>query len=149
MAWTAYSSAVTLIAGGTLNALGNGSWATGAAVNNGTDKNELMDVAVRLNSAITPSGATARIDVYLIPDTNPGGTAAYATSRDDVSADTPTQYKVGEIPGMDVASGFRYGMLAGVVIPPGNFKIQIENNMGVAFPSSASNACEGFKYGPA
>ncbi len=149
MTWTAYSSAVTLIAGTSLNGLTNGSWATGAEVNNGTDRNELMDVAVRLDSAITPSGNAARIDVYLIPDTSPGGTAAYATSNADVSADTPAQYKVGEIPGMAIASGFRYGLLAGVIIPPGKFKIQIENNMGASFPSNNNNACEGFKYGPA
>lgn len=150
MTWTAYSGAVTLIAGATLNGITNGSWATGAAVDNSSDLNELMDVSLRLSSAVTPSGAATRIDVYLVPDTDPDdGTGLYATSRDDVAADTPAQYKVGEIGAMVVASGYRYGMLRGVVIPPGRFKIQIENNLGVSFPATATNACEGFKYGPA
>jgi hypothetical protein len=150
MAWTAFSGAVTLIAGTSLNSLANGGWVTGATVDNSTDKTEMMDIAVRLSSAITPFGAGARIDVYLIPDANPDDIGGiFANSRADVSADTPAQYKVGEIPGMAVASSFQRGVLRGVVIPPGRFKIQLENNLGVAFPSNDNNACEGFKYGPA
>ena len=150
MTWTAFSASVELIAGTALNALANGSWATGAAVTNASDKTELMDVAIRLSAAVTPVGASNRIDVYLIPDADPDdGTGVYATSRADVAADTPAQYKVGEIAGMVLASGFRYGMLRGVIIPPGRFKIQIENNLGAALPTSDTSACEGFKYGPA
>ena len=131
MTWSAFSSAVDLIATATLNSLADGAWATGAAVDNSSGLNELMDVAVRLASAITPVGADARIDVYLVPDADPDdGSGIFVTSRADVSQDTPAQYKAGEIPGMVVASGFRYGVLSGVVIPPGRFKIQIENNIG-------------------
>lgn len=150
MAWSAFSGAVTLIAGTALNALADGAWVTGASVNNTTDKNELMDIAVRLSSAVTPVGAANRIDVYLIPDADPDdGTGIFVTSRNDVAADTPTQYKAGEIPGMVIASGFQHGMLRGVIIPPGRFKVQLENNLGVAFPATDTSACEGFKYGPA
>lgn len=149
MTWSAYKTGVTLIAGTSLNALADGSWATGATVDNSSDRDELMDIAIRLNSAVTPVGDSNRIDVYLLPEADPDGSVVIVTSRADVSADTPPQYKVGEIAGMVVASGFQRGVLAGVVIPPGNFQIQIENNLGVALPSVDTNACEGFKYGPA
>lgn len=150
MAWSDYSASIELIAGASMNALADGAWVTGGVINNATAKAELMDIAVRLSAAVTPVGAANRIDVYLVPDANPDdGSGVFATSRADVAADTPAQYKVGEIPGMVVASGFRYGVLRGVIIPPGRYKIQIENNLGVAFPSSDASACEGFTYGPA
>jgi hypothetical protein len=133
--WSAYGSPVTLIAGSSINAITTGSWITSGAtlLDNGTNKDQLGDIWLKLNSAITAGSGTPRLDVYLLPV--PDGTNA-PTPPGTSAALTPGSYYIGSIPANPSAS-FTSGVLRGVVLPPGEFLVTAQNNFGATTPAEA------------
>ena len=140
--WTAYGAGITLIAGTSMNALGNGSYALGAEIDNGTDKDEYLDIVLKLNSAVAAGAGVPAVDVYLLPC--PDGTN-YPTPPGGSAGATPTIYLAGSIPAI-ASANFTIGVLRGVILPPGKFKVEARNNLGVAFPASDLNELKGYKY---
>jgi hypothetical protein len=132
----------TAVAGASMNALANGAYALGAAVNNTpTDGSvisyDMADLTITLSSAVTAGSGTPGITVWILPavdGTNypspPGGTAGaaplYLSSSFTVVASVSTTTIV----------------CPNIPIPPYNFKVMIQNNLGVAFPATSTSTCQ-------
>jgi len=135
--WSSYNTADTAVASTSLNALANGSNAIGAAIDNTSGLYLYGDLAIQLSSTVTPTGMPA-IPVWLVPSLD--GTN-YATSGSSVSANL----LVGTI---TAAASVTTSVLIlrGIVLTPGKFKIQIQNNLGVAFPATNTSTCSLYRY---
>ena len=148
--WVGYSAGAvwigTAYSGSTsLSALANGSWATSGAtlIDNSTNLKLYCDIEVVLASAVTAGSGAPNVSVYLIPA--PDGTNL-ATPPGSSAAAAPGIYFVGNILA-NASASFTRGTLRGVVLPPGKFALLIQNNLGVAFPTSSSNTVTGYTYG--
>lgn len=140
--WTARGAADTLVAGTSLNALADAAYALGAEIDNGTDLKLYMDIDLVLSAAVTAGAGAPFVAFHLMPSldgTNyptPGNTAAVP----------PSGYLAGTI-AANASASFTRGSLRGVVIPPGKFKLIVQNKLGVAFPTSDTSAISGYRYG--
>lgn len=132
----------TAVAGTSLNALANGAYALGAAINNTpTDGSvvsyDLGDLTITLSSAVTLGTGAPSLVVWILPavdGTNypnpPGATAGAAplslshTYQQVASASTTTI------------------VCPDVPLPPYSFKVQIQNNLGVALPATNTSTCQ-------
>lgn len=76
--------------------------------------------------------AGARIDLYILP-TMDGTNYSYGDDSTDAS---PTTY-VGSFL-LDAATTARYVYLTGILLPPADFKVLIDNQTGQAFASSGN-----------
>lgn len=137
--WTSYNTADTAIASTSLNALANGAYALGAAIDNTSGLYLYGDLVIVLSSAITPSsGSIPTVPVSLLP--SPDGTN-YPTS----GSGTTGNLLVGVISAVaSVATSVL--VLRGIVLPPALFKIQIQNNMSVAFPATSTSTGKLYRY---
>jgi hypothetical protein len=141
--WTTYNAADTAVAGTSMNALANGAYALGAAINNTSGLYLLGDLLLTLSSAVSVPAGSPSIGIWILPaldGTNypnpPGGTAGNAPGT--LYAGTITM----------VASTSTSIMVArGLVLPPSLFKVMIQNNLGIAFPSTNTSACSLYRYG--
>lgn len=134
----------TAVASTSMNALGgSGSYALGAAINNtptdGTTVSyDLADFTITLSSAVTTGSGAPYLAIYILPQVDatnypapPGGSAGAAPANllaatyQAVASTSTTTMVVRDIP-----------------IPPGNFKVMIQNNLGVAFPSTNTSTCQ-------
>ena len=141
--WSAYNSADTAVAGASMNALGgSGSYALGAAIDNSSNLYTDADLLIILSSGVTSGTGSPYVTVFLLPaidgsnyPTPPGGSAGAA----------PANLVVGTIivPASVTTTNL---VLRGVIIPPCLFKIQIQNNLGIAFPATNTSTCQLFRY---
>lgn len=141
--WSAYNTFDTAVAGASMNALANNAYAIGAAIDNTSGLYLYGDLVIDLSSAVSvPSSGLPTIMVWLLPafdGTNypipPGATAGPA----------PANLLVGT---MAMVSGVSTSIMAlrGIVLPPALFKIMIQNNLGVAFPSTSTSTCHLYRY---
>lgn len=132
----------TAVAGASMNALASGSYALGSAINNTptdgtTISYDMGDLTITLSSAVTAGTGAPSIIVWILPavdGTNypspPGGTAGAAplglSYAFPMVASTSTQTIV----------------CPNIPLPPYNFKVMIQNNLGVAFPSTNTSTCQ-------
>lgn len=138
--WTAYNTADTAVASTSLNALANGSYALGAAIDNTSLLYLYGDLVIVLSSAVTPtSGSIPTVNVTLLPA--PDGTN-YPTSGTG-TAGNMTAGVVSSVASV-ATSVF---VLRGIVLPPSLFKIQVQNNLSVAFPATNTSTCKLYRYG--
>lgn len=122
-----------------VNSLPNNGGALGTAViANGTSLDLYADVSFVVTVGGTTTAASA-ITVYLLP-LNADGT----TYGDGYASSTTTQpaagYAVGSIGvKVGVTSGSTVtGTIRGIVLPPGNFKLALGNNLGIALSATAA-----------
>lgn len=144
---TTFSQAVngsldTAIAGASLNALANGSYALGSAINNtptvgSVVSYDLADLTITLSSAITTGSGSPNIVVWILPavdGTNypspPGGTAAAAPA-----ALSMTFQQIASVSTTTI-------VCPNIPIPPYNFKVQIQNNLGATLPATNTSTCQ-------
>lgn len=112
-----------------LNSLASGSSASSSAIANGTDLYPLMDVSVILASLTPGTAPPGYLEVHVAPLLDD------ATHYADVYSAGPTQVGViGLLAGVSV----KYGMLPGIQIPPGDFKLAILSQAGASMASSGN-----------
>lgn len=133
----------TAIAGTSLNGLTNTSYAIGAAINNTptdgtTISYDLADFTLTLSSAVTTGSGSPYLSVYFLPavdgtnyPTPPGATAGAA----------PQNYLVGTYQGVASTSTSTISVL-NCVCPQYNFKVMVQNNLGVTLPATNTSACQ-------
>lgn len=148
MATTHVSQAVngsldTAIAGASLNALATGSFALGAAINNvpvdGTTVSyDMGDLTITLSSGVTTGSGAPNIVVWILPavdGTNypnpPGASAAAAPLGLSYTFQMPAS-----------TASTTTIVCMNIPIPPYNFKVQIQNNLGVSFPATNTSTCQ-------
>lgn len=133
----------TAVAGSSMNALASGSYALGSAINNvptdgTTFSYDMCDLTITLSSAVTTGSGSPNVTVYILEEIDgsnypspPGGSAGAAPGNlvrgvyQAVASTSTTTMTVPNIP-----------------IGPYNFKVMIQNNLGVAFPSTNTSTCQ-------
>ena len=133
----------TAVASASLNALGgSGSCALGAAINNtptdgSTISYDLGDLTITLSSAVTTGANTPNLVVWILPavdgtnyPTPPGSSAA--------AAPPSLSYTFQQVPSVSTSTI----VCPNIPLPPYNFKVQIQNNLGVALPATNTNTCQ-------
>lgn len=141
--FTAYQSADTAVAGSSMNALANGSWALGSAIDNSTLRYPFGDIELVLSSAVSAGSGSPVVEVYLLPSAD-GGTT-YPTPPGGSAGTTPAGYWVGNIIA-NASANFTSGLLQRVDLTPGFFRIEIRNQLGVAFPSTNTSTLKLYRY---
>jgi len=141
--WTAYNAADTAIASASLNALGgSGSYALGAEIDNTTGLYLLGDLVITLSSAVSVPAGAPNVIVWILPAPDgsypvPPGTTAGAASVSLIAG------TIVMVPSVSTSKM----VCRGLVLPPSKFKIQIQNNLGIAFPSTSTGTCLLYRYG--
>ena len=133
----------TAIAGSSLNALTSGSYAMGAAINNTptdgtTISYDLADFTMTFSSAITTGSGAPYLSIYLLPEVD---ATSYPTPPGATAGAAPANYLVGTYQGVASTSTSTISVL-NLPIPPYNFKIMIQNNLGVTFPATNTSTCQ-------
>jgi hypothetical protein len=147
MATTHFSQSVltldTAVAGTSMNALANAGYALGAAINNTptdgtTIAYDMADLTITLSSAVTAGAGTPYLTVWILPaidgtnyPTPPGGSGAAA----------PGNLIGGTYQGVASVSTSTI-VIRDIPIPPCNFKVLIQNNLGVALPATNTSTCQ-------
>lgn len=146
---TTFSQAVnpsgldTAIASTSLNALGgSGSFALGAAINNvptpgSVVSYDVADLTITLSSAVTAGAGSPFIAVWILPavdgtnyPTPPGASAG--------AAPIGLSYSFQQVPSVSTSTI----VCPNIPIPPYNFKVMIQNNLGVAFPATNTSTAQ-------
>jgi hypothetical protein len=131
------------VAGASMNALANGAYALGAAIDNTSGLYLLGDLVIKLSSAVTAGATLPTLPVWILPaidgtnyPTPPGGTAGAAPGN--LLAGTAA---------MVASVSTSLIVIRGLVLLPSLFKVLIQNNLGVAFPATSTSTCQLFRYG--
>jgi len=140
--WTGYNTADTALTGTSMNALSNGGYSLGPAIDNTSGLFLLGDLVIKLASAVTAGATLPSVQVWLLPA--PDGTN-YPTPPGASAAAAPGNLTVGVISVVPSVST-SVMVLRGIVLPPSLFKILVQNQLGVAFPSSTTSTCQLFRY---
>jgi hypothetical protein len=131
----------TAVAGSSLNALANGAYALGAAINNvptdgTTISYDMGDLTITLSSAVTAGSGAPNIVVWVLPavdgtnyPTPPGASAA--------AGPPGLSYTFQQVASVSTSTV----VCRDIPIPPYNFKIMIQNNLGVTFPATTTSTC--------
>lgn len=112
-----------------LNSLASGSSAISSNIANGTDLLILMDVSIILASFTPGTAPPGYFEIHVSPLLDD------ATHYADVYTAGPTQ--VGVV-GLLAGASVKYGMLSGIQIPPGDFKLAILSQAGATLASSGN-----------
>jgi len=136
--WEAPTVALTEYLKATLNALGDGVIDIGATIDNETNLCTHMDLEVKLGSVDWSAQSNPCIEIYMFESVD-GGTT-FDTNEDGVSAasDIPTMDKLAAIMPFRIDTGAEAKVMVKsmIPIPPGQFKLGIRNNTGVALAAS-------------
>lgn len=133
----------TAIAGTSLNALASGSYALGAAINNtpvdgSVVSYDLADLTITLSSAVTTAAGAPNVSVWLLPAVD---ATNYPTPPGASAAAAPTSLMVGTYQGVASTSTSTI-VITNIQIPPYNFEIMIQNNLGVTLPATNTSTCQ-------
>lgn len=110
------------------------STAAGSAIDNSSSLDMLGDISILL-ATITPTSTGARVDIHLLPRLDDGTTYA----------DIGTATIVGTL-AITTGAGAKSGMIQGVRIPPGFFKLALTNRTGVTL-NATGNTVKIRRYG--
>lgn len=141
--WTAYNTPDTAVAGASMNALANGAYALGAAIDNTSALYTDADLWLALSGTITTGSGTPVINVWLLPSLD--GTNYPTTGGTTTAGATQVNLGVGSIV-IPATTNVQFMALRGIPVPPALFKIQIQNAAGVAFPSTNTCVCSLYRY---
>ncbi len=144
--WTSYGSADALVVSASLSAIASGAYVMGGNINNSVQRNLYMDIELKLSSAVTAGSGQPSVILYLLPSADGGVT--YPNPPGSTAGAAPASYYVGSINAV-ASSAFTSGLLRGVLLPPGYFRILLRNSLGVAFPTSTSSTLSGYRYSEA
>lgn len=133
----------TAVAGTSMNALASGSYALGAAINNtptdGTTVGyDIGYLTLTLSSAVTTGSGNPYISVYLLPEVD---AVNYPTPPGSSAGAAPPHLLVTTITAVPSVSSSTL-VSAPFQIPPFNFKIMIQNNLGVTLPATNTSTCQ-------
>lgn len=134
----------TAVAGTSMNALGgSGSYAISSSAINNTPTDgttisyDLADLTITLSSAVTTGSGAPSIIVWILPAVDgthypspPGGSAG--------AASVSLSYGFAQVASTSTSTI----VCPNIPIPPYNFYVQIQNNLGVAFPSTNTSTCQ-------
>ena len=133
----------TAVGGASLNNLLSGNYCSpGAAINNTptdgtTISYDMADLTITLSSAVTTGAGSAYIVVFILPSVDgtnypiPPGTSA-------VAAPLHLSYTFDQIVSVSTSTI----VCPNIPIPPSNFKVQIQNVLGVALPATNTSTCQ-------
>lgn len=133
---TGYQAAAQTALSTDLDSLADDTWsALSAEIDNSLNGYLFMDIEVVLAS-LTPTGADAAIEVYVVPsidDTN------YPNYTESGTADEQenNQYFVGSVT-LSLDTEAQNHSIRGVEMPPGKFKIGVRNRANVALGASGN-----------
>jgi hypothetical protein len=119
-----------------LNALANDAKAIGAAIDNSTGLDMYMDTALTIAVQAVARSVAAYAAIYLLPSLDGGSTYCYGNS----TTDPPACTLVATMP-LDATTAGRYVTATTLLVPPGHFKLVLENKTGQAF-GAANNVLE-------
>lgn len=135
----------TAIASASLSALATGGYAittAGSEINNVPTSGsvvsyDMADLTITLSSAVTAGTGSPTIVVWVLPSvdgtnypTPPGSTAA--------AAPPGLSYTFQQVPGVSTSTI----VCPNIPIGPYKFRVMIQNNLGVAFPTSTTSTCK-------
>lgn len=141
--WTSYNAADTAVAGASMNALANGNFALGAAIDNTSLLYTDADLLIVLSSAVTTAGTGApTIQVWLLPAVDGSNYPAPPGASANTAPSNLLAGTIMAVPGTSTS----VLVLRGIIVPPALFKIQIQNNLGVAFPATNTSVCSLYRY---
>lgn len=148
--WSDVATSDVAIAGTSLNAIASGTSAAnfvlGNIINNvpATMGALYGDFELNLSSAVTAGAGAPFLAVYLIPSLD--GTN-YATTNGGITAGpTSPNYLAGSIL-VPASVAVKVLLLRGIILPPSNFKLMINNQLGVALPAVNTNSARLYRYG--
>jgi hypothetical protein len=121
--WTAYEAIQTYL-DTDLNSLANDANKLGGVIDNSTDRHFYMDVEVYLNTVDLSAQTNPTIDIFMLVSLD--GTN-YADGAD--GTDPTTQTLVKSVAVFETNTTHRQ-VTRGIIIPPGLFKLLIENKTG-------------------
>lgn len=133
--WLAYNTPDTAIAGATMNALANAGYAYGAEIDNSAGLYTLGDLTLALSSSVG-SSSPASIAVFLLPNIDGNYTAA--------SGNPGASYWAGTASGP--GGSVQYMQVRGIILTPNKFKLVLQNNLNVSFPSTNTSVCSLYRY---
>lgn len=133
----------TAIAGTALNGLTNTSYAIGAAINNTptdgtTISYDLADFTMTFSSAVTTGATAPSLSVYFLPEVD---ATNYPTPPGATAGAAPINYLVGTYQGVASTSTSTISVL-NCICPQYNFKVMIQNNLGVTLPATNTSTCQ-------
>lgn len=116
-----------------LNSLADAANKLGAAIDNSAGLDMYADVEISLAAQGSARSAGAYVAVYLIPSADGGTTYAYGGD----SLDPGANHLVATVP-FDAATTARDQLATMIPVPPGHFKLLIQNQTGQALAASGS-----------
>lgn len=118
-----------------LNSLANAANKLGAAIDNSTGLDTHMDVQISIAAQGSARDNSAHIAIYLIPSADGGTTYAYG--GDSLNPGSNTLVSV--VP-FDASTSARVQLGTLISVPPGHFKLLLQNNTGQALAASGNTA---------
>lgn len=154
--WGAYIAADTAVASSDLNALASGTAAAnyklGSGINNGGTASYYygdLEIVFRdgtpADTTITTGSGAPFLDVYIIPSAD-GGTRYATTNGSTTAGPTASNFLARRFePPASTALGII--IVPRLVLPAGYFKVMINNQLGVSFPSTNNSLCRLYRFG--
>lgn len=150
--WTALEAGITAIAGSSLNALTNASYALGAEIDPTGSGDRWLHAGFRLvfrdgtpaDTTVTAGSGSPFLAIWILPAWD--GTRYPTTNGGTTAGPTSPQYLAATI---QVPASTAVGVIvtrAPLILPPCKFKVMIQNNLGVTFPSTNNALCDLYEF---